>query len=373
MIIVVAMGGLYLISPEYLRNTVIYQYPDIDDYKIFDNRTVIAGSRESWKEAPGLKNKEIVPGHEEILTRHKTKAFLVIKEGKIIFEKYYEPFTSDYITGAFSMSKSIISLLVGIAIDQGSIESVDQPVGDFIPRFSDGRLGEITIRHLLEMSSGLSWKDSYWNPFSITARAYYGNNLSELAVDQEVVRDPGKYFDYKNGNTQLLAMVVEKAAGLSVSAYASVKLWKPMGAGNDAYWSLDDVNGIEKAFCGFNANARDFARFGKLILDKGLWNGKRLISEDYLNNALKPADHLTDRHDSPVHYYGWQWWIHQHNGEKVYSMRGLKGQYVFIIPGKDVVIVRLGEKTSKKMIDNVMPSDVPEYINTGLYFAEGGN
>ncbi len=369
LIVILALGGVYLLLPQYLGDTLIYQYPDIDDYKKFDNRTIIAGVEDPWKELSGAGNRVLAPGIDSKLSEYETVAFLVIKNETILFEKYWGQYSPSSLSSAFSMSKSIVSLLVGIAIDHGSIESVEQPVGVFIPQFQDGRLAEVKIKHLLEMSSGLSWKDSYWNPMSVTTKSYYGDNLRDLALNQELEITPGEHFEYKNGNTQLLAIILEKATGMSISAYTSMNLWKPMGAAHDALWSLDKVNGLEKAFVGFNSNARDFARFGQLILNKGLWNDKQLIDPEYLESALSPADHLIDKHDKRVDYYGWQWWMHEHQGIVVYSMRGLKGQYVLIIPARDMIIVRLGHKTSKDMIDNIMPSDVPTYIEIGLGLA----
>lgn len=366
LIAVIALGGLYLISPKYLTNTLVHQYPDIDDYEIFDNRTVISGTPEPWNEISGARARELAPSYNDKLTEYETVAYLVIQNETILFEKYWGEYSPESLSSGFSMTKSIIGLLVGIAIDNGSIKSVDQAVGDFIPKFKEGDLSKVTIRHLLEMSSGLDWTDSYWSPFSVTVKSYYGDNLKELAIDQELEKEPGKDYEYKNGNTQLLALILEKATGLSVSAYTSLRLWKPMGASKDALWSLDKVNGTEKAFAGFNSNARDFAKFGQLILNKGTWNGKQLISSEYLENSLTPAIHLIDKHGSNVDYYGWQWWIHKYNGMAVYSMRGLKGQYVLVIPDKNMIIVRLGHKTSKEMIDNILPSDVPGYIEIGL-------
>ncbi len=368
-VIVIILGGLYLLAPEYLRNVLIYQYANIDDYKLFDNRTVIAENTYPWEELSGFSNRGIPLAYSGDIDDYNTIAYLVIKDEKIIFEKYWEGYSSESKSNSFSISKSIVSLLVGIAIDKGYIHTVDQSISDFIPQFSHGDMANVSIRHLLEMSSGLSWTDSYFNPFGITSKAYYGDNLYDLALDQHVDQEPGKSFQYKNGNTQLLALILENATGMSISAFTSRELWKPMGASQDAYWSLDKVSGIEKAFCCFNSNARDFARFGQLILNNGYWNGKQLISQEYLNNALKPADHLIDKHGSEVDYFGWHWWIHEHEGLTVYSMRGLKGQYVFVIPEKNVVIVRLGRKWSKTMIDNVHPSDMQIWLDLGLEMA----
>jgi len=368
-IAIILIGGVYLIFPEYLRNTLVYQFANIDDYEIFDNRTVIASAHDPWEEPAGYNTGDIPEEYEEDFDKLNTVAFLVIKNQKILFEKYWDDYSDESLSNSFSMAKSIVSLLVGIAIDEGSIKSVDQAVGDFLPGFSEGQKAKLKIRHLLEMSSGLSWKDSYFNPFSKTAKAYYGSDLRELVINLENEKEPGVKFEYKNCNPQILALILKEATGMSISAYASQKLWKTMGARQDALWSLDDINGIEKAFCCFNSNARDFARFGQLILNNGKWDGRRIISSDYLENALKPVSHLKDKHEKAVDYYGWQWWIQEYKDQVIYSMRGLKGQYVFVIPDRDMVIVRLGRKSSKVMIDNVLPSDILIWLDAGFKIA----
>jgi len=370
LIIVIVLGGLYLLIPEYLRNVIIYQYADIDDYRIFTNRTVIAGPYQPWMESPESKGNELTEDALTLMEDYQTLSFLVIKDKEIIFERYWEEFSPETLSSSFSMSKSIVSLLIGIAIDQGRIQSVDQPVGDFIPVFTEGDLAGISIRHLLEMSSGLKHNEKFMNPFSWEAKAYYGSELSEITLKQESATGPGKVFEYNSMNTQLLAMILEKATGRSVSAFTSEHLWKPLGAGRDALWSLDKVNGVEKAFCCFNSNARDFARFGQLILNRGSWNDEHLLSEEYLKNALSPALHLTDNNGGKVDYYGWQWWINDYRGLIVYSMRGLKGQYVFAIPEKDLVIVRLGNKSGKVSEDGANTEDMFNWLEIGLQLSE---
>ena len=149
---------------------------------------------------------------------------------------------------------------------------------------------------------------------------------------------------------QILALVIMNATGMTLSEYASEKFWKPMGAKNDALWSLDHENGLEKAYCCFNSNARDFARWGQLILNNGRWNGKQLISETYLNQATTPAAYLEDEDGNAVDYYGFQWWIINYKGFKIPYMRGILGQYVFAIREKNAVVVRLGHKRSEELI-----------------------
>jgi len=368
LIIVAVIALAYAVCPQYLRKALVYQQVDIDDYKIFDNRVVMAGNYEPWTEAPGFDQKSIPEIFTGQFDKYKTVAFLVIRDQKILFEKYWDGYSADSKSNSFSMAKSIISLLIGIAMDEGYIQSVDQPVGDFLPEFKEGDRAKVTIRHLLEMSSGLSWDEAYSSAFSMTTKGYYGKDLPGLVLNQTLLREPGKFYDYKSGNTQLLALILESATHQKVSTFASEKLWKPMGARYDALWSLDNSNGVEKAYCCFNTNARDFARFGQLILNHGQWDGKQLVSESYLNKALTPVTHLVDSNDKNVDYYGWQWWLMKFRGYQVYYMRGVNGQYVIVVPALNTVIVRLGHKRATERI-NGTPADFFTWIDAGLELA----
>lgn len=369
MVILIILGIAYAGCPQYLRKALVYQQAGIEDYKIFDNRIVASGDYQPWSELPGFASRELPQQYVKPFEDLKTVAFLVVKDDKVVFEKYWDGYSEESKSNSFSMAKSIISLLIGIAMDEGYIKSVDQPVADFLPEFKAGDKAKVTIRHLLEMSSGLSWDEAYSSAFSMTTKGYYGKDLTSLVIDQEVVQEPGKYHSYKSGNTQLLAMVLERATRQKVSTYASEKLWKPLGAHHDAWWSLDRSNGIEKAYCCFNTNARDFARFGQLLLFNGNWYGKQIVSESYLKQALTPVSHLTDEEGKNVDYYGWQFWLTSHKGHNVWYMRGINGQYVIAIPDTRTVIVRLGHKRSSERINGI-PADFFTWIDAGMELAE---
>lgn len=352
----------YFLLPQYAQRALIYRTVGIEDYTIFNNRTVKTGIGEQW---PVDKMAAKLKLDTATLTKFKAYdpiAFLVIKNGKIIFEQYWEGYGPESLSNSFSMAKSIIGLLVGAAINDGYIKSIEQPVADFIPEFATATNKQLTIKNLLTMSSGLNWDESYGSLFSTTTAAYYGKNIKQLIYGLQVLEKPGVEFKYLSGNTQLLAMVVEAASNKKVATYASEKFWKPMGAVNDALWCLDHQDGMEKAYCCFNSNARDFARWGQLIVNKGCWNGKELISPEFIKQATSPAN-LVDEQGNPVNYYGYQWWIHSANGWHVPYMRGILGQYVFAIPEENAVVVRLGHKRSKEYI-NHHPADSYLYLQT---------
>ena len=254
-IVILVLALLYLISPSYLQKALIYTTADIDDYKIFPNRTVEAGQHDPWKKSENYNQKEISKQNFEVLEKFETVAFLVIQDSCIVHEKYWDDYGPNSLSNSFSMAKSIIGLLVGAAMDDGYIDSLDQKVGDFLPEFAEKPNSQLTIKHLLTMSSGLNWDEHYSHPFSLTTMAYYGQDIEELTLRLQVVEEPGVNYKYLSGATQVLAFVLKEATDKPIAGYASEKLWKPLGAKNDALWRLDYKDGMEKAYCCFNSNA----------------------------------------------------------------------------------------------------------------------
>ena len=258
---------------------------------------------------------------------------------------------------------------MGAAIDDGYLKSLDQKVADFIPSFNESEKKNICIRDLLNMSSGLDWNEAYASLFSLTTESYYGADLTKMIDEIEVVKEPGRHHYYSSMDTEILALVILNATGKTISNYASDKFWKNIGAKHDAVWSLDHENGLEKAFCCFNSNARDFARWGQLILNEGSWQGKQLISGSYLEQAISPANYLIDKDNNPVDYYGFQWWIIDYNGYQIPYMRGILGQYVFAIKEKNAVVVRLGHKRSDELI-GPNRKDIYIYLDAAFHILE---
>ena len=196
---------------------------------------------------------------------------------------------------------------------------------------------------------------------------HYTKLYDEALVNRlEIIETPGKFFNYKSGDTQILAHLLKAATGKTLSDYTAEKLWHPLGAHSDALWSLDRENGYEKAYCCLNSNARDFALLGQLILKKGNWKGQQLINEEYIMESIRPASHLKDpKTNEAIKHYGQQWWIINQDSIQMPYARGILGQYVIAVPHKNAVIVRLGHKRSKGKI-NHHPSDIYTYIQAGL-------
>ncbi len=332
-----------LTGTNYIYKALRYLTADIDDYKIFDNNTVTIGVTQPIPNSSLYKKIEIPNEINAELEKINSVAFLVLKNDSVVIEKYWNGYSDSSYSNSFSMAKTIVGLLTACALQDGLIDSLDQHAGDFIPEMKEGHFYKITIRSLLTMSSGTSWDESYGSPFSTTTEAYYGTDLYKTATSGlKCKQRPGTEWRYKSGDTQLLGLVLEKATGKSLSAYASEKIWKPIGAEHAALWSTDKEGGNEKAYCCFNSNARDFSRIGTLLLHKGNWNGKQLIDSALIELFTSPLS-MKDDENETANYYGYQLWLLP-DRPGVFYCRGILGQYIIVIPQKNVVIVRLGEK-----------------------------
>jgi len=350
--------GIHMADKDYVYTAAFYNLADIDDNKIFEQRVVAAPKvAQPWPKAVDYNR---LPVPEELARLHRdlsSVAFLVVKDGSLLHEQYWDGYADTSRSNSFSMAKSIVSMLVGIAIKDGKIQSVEQPVGDFLPEFREGAKAKIKIRHLLWMSSGLNWDESYINPFSMTTEAYYGTNLKKIIDRLEAVAEPGQAFTYKSGDTQVLGFVLQAATGKSLSELAGEKLWKPLGAMHNAEWSVDKPDGMEKAYCCFFSNARDFARLGQLYLHNGLWNGDTLVPPAYVKASLTPSGLPKATDGSKVDFYGYHWWLMPgYKGQDIFYARGILGQYVIVIPEKELIIVRLGKERGEVVSNH--PSDV---------------
>lgn len=349
-------GKTYLLKA--LRATYLQGHPTahIHDQSSFDQAVVEKGSPEEWDLSSNYNQKSLPSELEDLHKKNKTIAFLVIKDGKLDFEKYWDEGGVTSSTNSFSMSKSIVGMLLGIAMQENKIQNVFQSVGEFLPEFAqvdDEKYfnDKLEIRHLLSMTAGLDWNEEYYS-VSQTSEAYYGSDIKQQMLSLKVVKEPGTEFEYQSAATQLLAMVIEKATGKSLPEYASEKLWKHIGANQDASWHTDN-EGQAITFCCFNSNARDFARLGQLYLNKGRWNGVQIVPEPFVDISTQP--------NSKASNYGYQWWIYNSGSTKAYYMQGHLGQYVIVIPDLELVIVRLGHKESTKDLNMYIDEVVKLY------------
>lgn len=338
---------LYVFDYDYMLKAVRTIYLQghttafLEDYKEFDNHTIATGEPQPWAihgDYNSAKETEALMGWHDKLG---TIAYMIIKNDSIWFENYYEGFGKDSKSNSFSMAKSMISAMLGKAIMEGKIKSLDQPVSDYFSEFSEGQATSLTVGDLSSMASGMNWDESYYSPFSITTRAYFYDDLKKMMLGVKVTEEPGKSYKYLSGNTQLLGMIIEKATGESLSNYLSKSFWRPIGAENDALWQIDsEDSNLEKAYCCVASNARDFARFGKLYKDHGKWNDQQILDSSFIAKSVSPRFPKSPQ-------YGYGWWLLNHNDKNFFMMRGHLGQFVIVEPNDNIIIVRLGHKSDK--------------------------
>lgn len=289
---------------------------------------------------------------EQELASLGTQAFLVLRGGRVVYEGYFNGSSRESWVTSFSVAKSFLSALVGIAVAEGAIRSLDDPVTQYLPelRRRDARFERITLRHLLRMASGLHYEEF---PFLTgeDAQTYYYPDLRRLALEAtRVVSPPGKQFHYNNFHPLLLGLVLERTTHMPVARYLEQRIWRPAGMVGEASWSLDsEASGFEKLESGINARAEDFARFGLLMLGRGSIAGRRVLSPAWADESTSPGS------EPPAYYarlpwlqqqgrfYASLWWGQRRaDGGRDFAARGNHGQMVFVSPANDVVIVRNG-------------------------------
>ena len=276
---------------------------------------------------------------ETFLKDHKTVAFLIVRNDTLVYERYFDGFSRESVLPSFSIAKSFVSAMIGIAIAEGKIGSVDQPITDFIPELEDEGFKQVTIKDLLEMRSGIKFNEGYSSPFGAMGKFYYGLNLRRYTLKLKTQTPPGRNYNYQSANTQLLAIALERATGMKIPDYLAVKIWQATGSEYAASWSVDSRKNSEpKAFCCINAHAVDFAKFGQLFLHHGLAGGDTVIPPSWVKESLTIQN---DSRDSQGYPYAYHWRVTK---EGDFFAKGILGQYIYVCPAKNMVIVRFGKK-----------------------------
>jgi CubicO group peptidase (beta-lactamase class C family) len=328
----------------YVTRSIVYNVPGIHDNKILPVRIVKKGTPLPLCSSPNCLSATIPDSLMKILKQTGTVAFLVMKNDTILYEYYKHGYSDSSLTNPFSATKSLVSVLTGIALKEGKIKSLDEPVCNYYKPYQKEGLNKITFKDLLRMSSGVSFRDSYLNPAGATARLYYGNDLKNFINSFTLVKEPGTEFRYKNCDPEILTLALESAVGMNMSYYASEKLWKPLGAAHDAEWIIDNPkDGVEKTYCCFHTNARDLARMGMLWEHFGNWNGNQIVDSSYVRASITPHNLLQENGKRQTHN-GYLWWIRNVDNLHDFSADGLLGQYVSVIPSQHLIFVRLGKK-----------------------------
>lgn len=343
------MSAILLFCSCTFSRIVWHNFSGIEDYKIFPSRKLHAGAApfHFTENIPtGRVPKEVSDGRyrniqlERLLKANGTVAFLIIKSDTLLFEKYYQGYTDSTISLSFSMAKSFLSILIGCALDEGYLTSVEQPVTDFVPELQKSGFARVKLAHLLQMTSGMDYLESD-NPFGMHVNFYYGSGLEKKLLALQLKHEPGTKFEYKSGDNQLLGLVLARALKTkTLTAYLQEKIWEPLGMEYDGLWSVDhDGKGLEKTFCCIAACARDFAKLGRLYLNYGNWNGKQIVSRQWVERSTR-----IDTTAGSAWNYQYQWWLVS-KGRGDFMAAGHLGQYVYVNPAKQLIIVRLGKTT----------------------------
>lgn len=321
---------------------ITYGFSDIKDYKRFPSRPLEPSSTPFQFPRAEAKISKGIPDLDSLVGASNTVAFLIFRRDTMVYEKYDQGYVESSWVASFSMAKSFTSALVGIAIEEGHIGGVQDKVVTYIPELKKWEeWEEVTIEHLLQMTSGVKHTENYFNPFAGVAKSYYGRRLDRQARNTKLVQQPGIKFSYKSINTQLLGEIVTRATKRNLTDYLQEKIWTPIGTLYPASWSCDRKGdkGREKAFSSLNATALDFAKFGRLYKEGGEWNGKQLIAADWVRRST-----AVDERNGSASFYQYQWWI---QGEGIFTAEGHLGQFIYVNIPKDLLIVRLGKNSGK--------------------------
>jgi CubicO group peptidase (beta-lactamase class C family) len=330
----------------------------IDDFKHYPARHLTASESpfRFAERAEGRSVPEVVEivgtGHrrlDDVLIASETIAFLIVKDDTILFERYDGGHTAASLSQYFSVTKSVTSALIGAAIDDGIIRSIDQHAVEFVPEFVGRGFDRLTIKHLLTMTSGINYVEDD-NPFGLHVPFNYTSDIERMILDFRMQAEPGTQYRYKSGDVGLLSLVLSRAlAPKSITAYAQERLWWPLGMEHEGVWSLDRDDGLEKSWCCLAGTARDLAKIGRLYLAQGEWNGKRLLSATWIERSVRlgavddavwPADFAAAGFWS----YGYLWWLLAKD-ERDYLAQGKDGQFLYVNPTRRTIIVRLGRGT----------------------------
>jgi CubicO group peptidase (beta-lactamase class C family) len=356
-------------SPEYVLRVLRWRDSSVDTYReLFPMRPVAAPAEHFlFDEAPERTDgvvqllEEILgtPDLDDFMSDAGTEAFIVIQDDSILLERYYNDGGRDVLMTSFSVAKSFDTALIGAAIEDGSIGSVNDPIVDYLPELAerDERFSRITIRNLMMMASGLDYqamRPALFNSDDAIS-TYYLDQREAALTFTKVVDPPGAYFQYNKYHPQLLGLILERSTGVPVANYLEQKIWRPIGMEFDGSWSLDsEESGFEKMETGVNAAAIDFAKFGRLYLEKGEWNGVQVLPASWVEEStqvdlsIHDASYYPDEFGQLIYgdlngYYKYMWYGF-FRGQDGYDFQaeGDHGQFIYVAPQKRLIIVRFG-------------------------------
>jgi CubicO group peptidase (beta-lactamase class C family) len=271
---------------------------------------------------------------------HHVAGVMVVQDGRVRLERYGLGAGPATRWTSFSVAKSFTSTLAGAALRDGAIHSLDDKVTRYIPELEAGAYRDVTVRRLLEMTSGVKWNEDYVDPHSDVAMMYEGTRQPGVPLlvtyMSHLPREfaPGEHWVYKTGETDLVGILVARATGKSLAAYLSEKIWKPYGMGSDALWLKDDVDGTEAGGSGVSATLADYARLGQFVLDGGIAGGRPVLADGWISDATRKHSDI----GAPGRGYGYQWWTYDDGS---FEGIGIFGQLLHVDPRRHLVIVQL--------------------------------
>ena len=291
--------------------------------------------------ADGFSFEGVFYSSENFMEDTKTSAMLVIKDDVIKYEKYFMGGDENTLFSSNSMGKSFVSALMGIAVSEGYVESIEDPIGKYIPEFVGTEIEKIPIRACLQMASGINFnEDTDMSGFSM--RTLMGKPAMRVISKYGMQEEPYTYRRYLSINTEILGQVIKNTTGRSLAEYMEEKLWKKIGAAHDAYWTLS--NGTELAMGGLSVSLRDYARFARLYLNEGSYEGIQILERQWIQDSMDISAEYSKPGANYDAYnaigYGYQWWIPE--GDKGEFMAiGVYGQWIYVNPANRVIIVKL--------------------------------
>ncbi len=351
---------LFLVSCGSAGKMLRYGVPNVTDHQIFPKAALVPSATpfkfhkvsEEYQLPPAdlwacgdKPSYKLVSDYapEKFLEETGTLALIVIRRDSILYEYYGNGHSRDSYSTVFSITKSFLSTMVGIAITEGKFTSVNQPVSDFLPEFAEGDKAKITIGHLLQMTSGMNFSD-YDNLIKL-GRLYYSKNQDNLLKTIKVKYTPGSHFAYSSLSSYVLELCLEKATGVPVAEYMQEKIWTKLGMEYPAYLNMDREDGRPKMYAGLSATAIDLAKLGRLFLHNGVWNGTDVVSNDW-TNACRTRN--CDEDGGKVWNYSNHWWLDTYSGhvnaedKNDFFAGGFHGQIVYVNPQDSTIIVRVG-------------------------------
>lgn len=378
--ILTAFITIVLLSSCHAGRTIIWNFGNYDDYKKFQHLPIPKGETTYRFVREQNAERSILPittatdflidgSFAEFLKKTKTTSFFVLQRDTVIYENYLNDYAAEELHCINSVSKSFLSLLIGIALEEGKITALTDPIKKYIPELADSPLSEITLEELIDMKSGIEFSEAYYNPFGNLAKFYYGTHLRKYVRDLEIKKAPGD-FEYISVNTDILGWVLENAVGRSVPEYLSEKVWQPLQMEHAATWSIDSKkHNVPKFSYGLNTRTSDLLKLGYLYLNEGTFNGTYIVNSDWIERIaqIEPTGQRPN--------YKNHWWravAYQDTlnsaeqprllgefetsgtAQKYYQLytgnyyaAGFLGQFVYVCPAKELVIVRTGKQQGK--------------------------